>query len=52
MVLVIIIMRFGENNILYPKYIYIYEFRGGRLDVHIPPNIFCLLLIKRKSTRA
>ena len=24
-------------------YIYIYEFRGVLGDVHIPPNIFCLL---------
>ena len=26
---VIIIIRFGENNVLCPKYINIYEFRGG-----------------------
>ena len=40
-------MRFGENNVLCPKYIDIYEFwgvRGG--DIHIPPYIFCLLLKK------
>ena len=51
---IIIIMRFGENNVLCPKYINIYEFgRGVWGDVHNPPYIFGLLLKKnRKSTRA
>ena len=32
----------GENNILCPKYIDIYEFWGVREGgVHIPPYIFC-----------
>ena len=39
----IIIMRFGENNVLCPKYIDIYEFGGVWGDVHITPYIFCLL---------
>ena len=38
-------MRFGENNVLCPKYIDIYEFRAGTgEDVHIQQYIFCLLL--------
>ena len=45
----IIIMRFGENNVLCPKYIYIYEFRGYGGDVHGPPYIFCSLLKKKKK---
>ena len=51
---VIIIMRFGENNVLGPKYINIYEF-GGRFgrDLHIPPYIFLFIIQKNaKSTRA
>ena len=40
-------MRFGENNVLCPKYIDIYEFEGGTGgDVHIPLHIFCLLFKK------
>ena len=39
----IIIIGFGENNVSCTKYIDIYEFRGGRGDVHGPSNIFCLL---------
>ena len=52
----IIIMRFGEKNVLGPKYIDIYLFqgfvgRGGGL--HVPPYIFCLLFIKtEKSIKA
>ena len=38
----IIIMRFGENNVLCPKYIDIYEFGGYEWNVHIPPYIFGL----------
>ena len=53
---VIIIMRFGENNVLGPKYIHIYKFRGWRVageGSHGPPYIFCLLFIKtEKSARA
>ena len=50
----IIIMRFGENNVLCPKYVDIYEFgrvQGGG-DVHILPFIFCLLLKKRKKYKS
>ena len=32
----IIIIGFGENNVLCPKYIDIYEFRGAREDGHGP----------------
>ena len=45
----IIIIGFGENNVLCTKYIDIYEFRGRQGDVHGPPYIFCLLLKKRKK---
>ena len=41
----IIIMRFGENNVLCSKYINIYEFWG----VHDPPYIFCLLFKKMEK---
>ena len=37
----IIITGFGENNVLCPKYIDIYEFRGSTVDG--PPYITCLL---------
>ena len=47
---VIIIMRFGENNVLCPKYINIYmNLEGYGLDVHIPPYIFCLLIKKTEK---
>ena len=47
----IIIIRFGENNVLCLRHIYIYEF-GGNIDVHIPLYIFHLLLKKmEKSTK-
>ena len=50
---VIIIMRFGENNVLCKKYIDIYmNFGGyGGGDVHIPPNIFCLLFKKTEKVQ-
>ena len=41
-------MRFGENNVLWSKYIDTYEFRrvwGGMYMVR-PPYIYCLLLKK------
>ena len=44
-------MRFGENNVLGPKYIDIYEFRGVQGDVHIPPYIFCLLSKKTEKVQ-
>ena len=47
----IIIMRFGENNVLCPKYIDIYEFQWVRGDVHGPPNFFCLLLKNTKKVQ-
>ena len=47
-----IIMRFGENNVLCPKYIDIYEFRGGTEgDVQRPPYIFCLLFKKTEEVQ-
>ena len=46
----IIIIRFGENNVLCQKYIDIYEFLGVWGDVLIPPYIFCLLLKKIEKT--
>ena len=49
----IIIMRFGENNLLGPKCIDIYEFCGVCWDIHIPPFFFLFIILKnRKSTRA
>ena len=44
-------MIFGENNILQPKHIDIYEFQGvwGGEGVHIPQYIFCLLLKKKQK---
>ena len=47
----IIIARFGENNVLCPKYIDIYEFQGYGRDVLIPPYIFCLLLKKTEKVQ-
>ena len=45
-------MKFGENNVLCPKYINIYEFRRVRWrDVHIPPYIICLLLKKTEKVQ-
>ena len=38
-------MRFGENNVLCPKYIDIYEFRGGGTDI-FHHTFFCLLFKK------
>ena len=49
----IIIMRFGENNVLCPKDIDIYKFWGGQGDVHGPPYIFLFITLKNgKSIRA
>ena len=45
----IIIMRFCEHNVLYPKYIYIYEFRLVQGDVYGPHDIFCLLFKKAEK---
>ena len=50
---VIVITRFGENNVLCPKYIGICEFwgvQGG--EVHIPPYIFCLLFKKTEKYKS
>ena len=47
----IIIIGFGENNVLCPKYIDIYEFRGGGREVHGPPYIFSLLFKKTKKVQ-
>ena len=51
-VLVIIIMGFGENNVLGWKYIYIYQFQGfAGGGLHHPPYIFCLLFIKTEEVQ-
>ena len=43
-------MRFGENNLLCPKYINIYiNFDGYGGDVHGPPCIFYLLFKKTEK---
>ena len=49
----IIIMRFGENNVLFPKYINIYEFWGVR-GRHTYSTIHFLFIIQKngKSARA
>ena len=47
-----IIIGFGENNVLSPKYIDIYEFRGERGDVHGPPYIFVYYLKKLKEYKS
>ena len=50
-VLVIIITRFGENNVLGPKNIDIYQFWGFARGLLGPPYIFCLLLIKMETVQ-
>ena len=46
------IMRFGKNNVLCSKFIDLYEFWGVRgRDIHIKPNIFCLLLKKSEKVQ-
>ena len=51
---VIIIMRFGENNVLCPKYIFTYEFGWGVLggNVHIHRTLFVYYSKKRKEYRS
>ena len=45
-------MRFGENNVLCPKYIGIYECQGVQGgDIHGPPYIFCLLNKKTEKVQ-
>ena len=45
-------MRFGQNNILCPKYIDIYEFEGyGGGGIHIPLYIFSLLFKKTEKVQ-
>ena len=49
----IIIMRFGENNVLCPKYIDIYKFRGVRGGSTYSTVHFLFIIQKNgKSTRA
>ena len=48
---VIIILRFGVNNVLGSKYIDIYQFRGLEGGLHGSPNIFCLLFIKTEKVQ-
>ena len=47
----IITMKFGENNVLCPKYIDIYEFWRIQGDIHGPLYIFCLLFKKTKKVQ-
>ena len=47
----IIIMIFGENNVLCPKYIDIYEFWGVRGEVHIPQYIFLFIIQKKEKVQ-
>ena len=48
-------MRFGENNVICPKYIDIYAFREERRrtegDGGDPPFIFCLLFKKTEKVQ-
>ena len=44
----IIIMRFGENNVLCPKYIDTYEFRGG-MGGCTYSTVHFLFIIKKKT---
>ena len=44
-------MRFGENIVLGPKYIDIYEFRKEGRDVPGPPYIFYLLFKKTEEVQ-
>ena len=46
-----IIMRFGENNVLGPKYMDIYQFRRSWGGLKGIPYIFCLLLIKMEKVQ-
>ena len=39
------------ENVLCPKYIDIYEFRGYREDVHGLPNIFCFIIKKTEKVQ-
>ena len=46
-------MRFGENNVICPKYIDIYSFRGGwGGDGGDPPFTFCLLFKKTEKYKS
>ena len=48
----IIIMRIGENDVLCPKYIDIYELLGGRGGTLNSTVVFLFIIQKyRKSTR-
>ena len=50
---VIIVMRFGENNVLCPKYIDTYEFRGVWEGCTYSTVHFLFIIQRnRKSTRA
>ena len=44
-------MRFGESNVLCPKYIDIYEFWGYGGALHIPLYNFCLLFKKTEKVK-
>ena len=43
---VIIIIRFGENNVLGTIYINIYQFWGWAREVHGPPHIVLSIIHK------
>ena len=44
-------MRFGENNVLCPKYIDIYEFRGYGEGGHKYSTVHFLFIIKKKTEK-
>ena len=45
-------MGFGNNNLLWPKYIDVYKFWGWRGEgVHGPPNMFGLLFQKTEKVQ-
>ena len=43
---VIIIIRFGENNLLGTIYVDIYQFQRWARGLHGSPYVYCLLFIK------
>ena len=47
----IIIMRFGESNVLGPKFIDIYEFRGDGGRTYSTVHFLFIIQINGKSTR-
>ena len=48
---VVIIMRFGENNVLLEYYIDTYKFWGLNGGLHASPYIFCLLFMQSEKVK-